>query len=183
MKRIAVTVFLSIGLLASCSDGDSSDREPAREGAAGLGDRMTTVDQVSSWIRDKAGDCAELTEQDPSDLRGFVGTDIVGLYEPYVAEWATCSVSPDVPKVAILLFTEDGQREFQESWREAMTAGTVADGPSFAFGNGFAVSAGALGVTKLDLYYLRCDYDDPKVRQLPADVPGCVFADPEHGHH
>lgn len=180
MKRIAVTVFLSIGLLTSCS---GEDPEPARDGVAALGDRMTTVDDVASWIRDRAGDCAEVTEQDRSELREFVGTDVAGLYEPYVAEWATCSVSPEFPRVGMLLFAGDGQREFQESWRNAMAAGSVADGPSFAFGNGFAVSAGFLRVSELDLYYLRCDYDDPKVPQLPADVAGCVFTDPEHGHH
>jgi hypothetical protein len=180
MKRFTVTVFLAIGLLVSCS---GEDPEPAPDGAAALGDRMTTMDDVVELIRDRAGDCADVTEQDPSDLRGFVGTDVAGLYEPYVAEWATCSVSPEFPKVAMLLFTVDGQREFQESWRNAMDEGSVADGPSFAFGNGFAVSAGFLGVSELDLYYLRCDYDDPKVPQLPADVAGCVFADPEHGHH
>ncbi len=180
MKRLAVSVFLSLGLLTSCS---GQELEPAPEGAAALGTRLTTVDEVSSWIRDQAGECAEVTEQEPSKLREFVGTDLVGLYEPYVAEWATCSVSPEFPKVGMLVFTGDGLREFQESWRDAMAAGTVADGPSFAFGNGFAVSAGFLGVSELDLYYLRCDYNDPKVPQLPADVAGCVFADSEHRHH
>jgi hypothetical protein len=63
-----------------------------------------------------------------------------------------------------------------------MTAGELAEGPTFAFGNGFAVSAGFLGVSELGLYYFRCDFVDPKVKQVPADEADCVFANPEFGH-
>ena len=102
---------------------------------------------------------------------------------PFVTEWITCAVSPEFPKVGVLLFAGDNQRKFQESWRDAMTNGELADGPSLVFGNGFAVSSGSLGTSTLGLYYFRCDYHDPQVRQVPSDVLGCVFAHPEHGHH
>lgn len=179
MKRVAAAFLVSLGLLAGCS---AAPRTVTR-GAGSLGPQPATMDELISWIEDTAGDCGDVEEQETDDLREFVGPAIAARYEPYVAEWVTCRVSPVFPKVGLLLFTAGAQRKFQESWRDAMTAGEVADGPSFAFGNGFAVSAGFLGVSELGLYYFRCDYDDPEVRQVPADVDGCVFANPEHGHH
>jgi hypothetical protein len=84
--------------------------------------------------------------------------------------------------VGLILFSGDQQRKFQESWSAAMTAGELDDGPSLAFGNGFAVSQGYLGTAKLGLFYFRCDYTEPRVHQVASDVPGCVFANPEHSH-
>ncbi len=179
MKHLAAALSISAGLLACCSPAPP----PATHGAAALGTRLSTMEDLVTWMADTAGECADVEDQEPTALRTFVGPDIAARFEPFVAEWVTCRVSPRFPKVGLLLFTGDAQREFQESWRDAMTGGEVADGPSFAFGNGFAVSAGLLGVRELGLYYFRCDYDDPRVRQVPADVDGCVFANPEHGHH
>jgi hypothetical protein len=178
MMRVAVTFLACACVLAGCAGV-----EPAvTRGAGALGERLTTMDELVDWMRDTAGECADVTTQDADDLRGFVGTDIAGQFEPYVEEWVTCEVSAEFPRVGLMLFADDAQREFQESWHDAMTAGELADGPSFAFGNGFAVSAGFLGVSELGLYYFRCDYVDPKVKQVPADVADCVFANPEHGH-
>jgi hypothetical protein len=179
MKRVATTFLASLCVLAGCS----SEGPTSTEGAGALGPQMSTVDEIVDWMRDTAGDCADVTAQGLDELTGFVGPDIAARFEPYVAEWVTCSVSEQFPKVGLLVFSDSGQRQFQESWHDAMTAGEVADGPTFAFGNGFAVSAGFLGVSELGLYYFRCDYDDPRVPQVPADVAGCVFANPEHGHH
>ncbi|HEX6353018.1 hypothetical protein [Actinophytocola sp.] len=178
MKRIVATFAAAACLLAGCAAAEPV----ATRGAGAIGERLVTMDEVVDWMRDTAGECADVTTQDLGDLRGFVGSDIAARFEPYVAEWATCSVSAEFPRVGLLLFTGDAQREFQESWHDAMTAGELADGPTFAFGNGFAVSAGFLGVSRLGLYYFRCDYVDPKVKQVPADVADCVFANPEHGH-
>lgn len=179
MRRLVTALLISTSVLAACSVPEPT----ATRGAASLGERLTTMDELVDWIDDTAGDCAEVTPREIAELRGFVGPDIAARFEPYVAEWATCRVSPEFPVVGLVLFSGDEQRKFQESWREAMTEGEIADGPTFAFGNGFAVSQGFLGISKLGLYYFRCDSTDPRVHQVLADVEGCVFANPEHGHH
>jgi hypothetical protein len=179
MRRLATALLISTGLLAACA---APAPTPSR-GAGSLGARMTTMDELVEWIDDTAGECAEVKARGIDELRGFVGPDIAARFEPYVAEWATCRVSPEFPVVGLILFSGDEQRKFQESWHAAMTEGEIADGPTFAFGNGFAVSQGFLGTSKLGLFYFRCDYLDPKVHQVPSDVEGCVFANPEHGHH
>jgi len=179
MRRLATVLMISAGLLAGCSVAPPA----ATRGAESLGARLTTMDDLVDWIVDTAGDCADVASHDLGELREFVGPDIAARFEPFVAEWATCHVSPEFPKVGLILFSGDEQRKFQESWHAAMTAGEIADGPSFAFGNGFAVSSGYLGVAVLGLYYFRCDYLDPQVHVVPSDVDGCVFANSEHGHH
>lgn len=177
MKRAALTFLAALCVLAGCSEA----RPSATRGAAALGDRLSTMEEVVEWMRDNAGECDNVSPQSLDALRGFVGTYNEARFTPYVAEWATCSVSNEFPRVALLLFSGDGQRKFQKSWHDSMTAGEVADGPSFAFGNGFAVSAGAFGATKLGLHWFRCDYTDAKSHIIPADEDGCVFAN-EHGH-
>jgi hypothetical protein len=179
MRRIATALLISAGVLAGCA----APGPTATRGAGSLGVRLTTVDEVVEWIDDTAGQCAEVRPREVGELHGFVGSDIAARFAPYVAEWATCRVSPEFPVVGLVVFDGDDQRQFQESWHAAMTAGEIADGPAFAFGNGFAVSAGFLGVSELGLYYFRCGHLDPRVHQVPADVEGCVFANPEHGHH
>lgn len=178
MKRVALTFLASLCALTACGVAEPA----ATRGAAALGDRLSTMDEVVDWMRDVAGDCSDVTAQEPDALRGFIGPENAARFEPYIAEWATCSVSNEFPRVGLVLFTGDGQRKFQKSWHDAITAGEVADGPSFAFGNGFAVSAGALGVSRLGLYWFLCDYTDTKVHRIPADEQGCVFANSEHGH-
>jgi hypothetical protein len=178
MKRATLTFLASLCALTACSAAGPA----ATRGAEALGDRLTTMDSVVDWMRDTAGECEDVTTQDTVALRGFVGPDMAARFEPYVAEWATCAVSAEFPRVGLVLFEGDAQREFQQSWHDAMTAGEVADGPSFAFGNGFAISAGALGVSRLGLYWFRCELTDPKVHRIPADEEGCVFANSEHPH-
>jgi hypothetical protein len=178
MKRVALTFLAALCALTACAGAEPA----ATRGAAALGDRLSTMDDLVDWMRDTAGECADVTTQDSEALRGFVGPDIAARFEPYVAEWATCAVSNEFPRVGLVLFEGDAQRKFQESWHDAMTAGEVADGPSFAFGNGFAVSAGAMGVSRLGLYWFLCEFTDPKVHRIPADEEGCVFANSEHLH-
>jgi hypothetical protein len=178
MKRVAVTFLASLCLLAGCSGVEPA----ATRGTGALGERLTTMDDLVDWMRDTAGECDNVTPQSLDGLRKFVGPDIAARFEPYVEEWVTCKVSSEFPKVGLLLFTGDAQRKFQESWHDGMKAGELGEGPTFAFGNGFAVSAGFLGVARLGLYFFRCDFVDPRVKQVPADVPDCVFANPEWGH-
>lgn len=179
MRRLATALLISTGLLAACA----TDGPTATRGAEALGTRLATMDELVDWIDDTAGECTEVTARELDELRGFVGADTAALVEPYVAEWATCRVSREFPMVGLILFSGDEQRKFQESWHAAMTAGEIAEGPTFAFGNGFAVSQGYLGTSKLGLHYFRCDYRDPSAHVIPSDVEGCVFANPEHGHH
>lgn len=178
MRRVALTFLASLCALTSCAGVAPT----ATRGAAALGDRLSTMEDVVDWMRDTAGECADVTPQKRDALVGFLGPDNAARFAPYVAEWATCSVSTEFPRVGLVLFTDDGQRKFQKSWHDDMTAGRVADGPSFAFGNGFAVSAGALGVTKLGLYWFLCDFTDLKVHRIPADEQDCVFVNSEHAH-
>jgi hypothetical protein len=179
MRPLVTALLISAGVLAGCA----VPAPTATRGAASLGARMTTVDEVVDWIDDRAGECAEVRRKEIGELRGFVGQDTAARFEPYVTEWATCRVSAQFPVVGLILFTGDEQRRFQESWQAAMAEGEIVDGPLFAFGNGFAISQGFLGTSKLGLFYFRCDHLDPKVHQVPSDVEGCVFANPEHGHH
>jgi hypothetical protein len=171
--------LITAGLLGGCSVAPPQ----AISGADALGARLTTMDELVDWIDDMAGDCTDVTNRDIGELNSFVGPEAAARFAPYVAEWATCRVSPEFPMVGLILFSGDQQRKFQESWHAAMTAGEIDDGPTFAFGNGFAVSQGYLGTAKLGLFYFRCDYLDPKVHQIAADVEGCVFANPEHMNH
>lgn len=179
MTRVALAFLAVLCTLSACAGVEPA----ATRGTAALGDRLSTMDEIVDWMRDTAGDCADVTPQPLAALRGFVGPDNAARFAPHVAQWATCSVSNEFPRVGLVLFTGDGQRKFQESWHDAMTGGEVADGPSFAFGNGFAVSAGALGVSRLGLYWFLCDFTDPNVHRIPADEQGCVFANSEHAHN
>jgi hypothetical protein len=165
-------------VLAGCT---SSPQPRADHGAAAITQPMTTMDELVDWIQDKTGSCDDAKPATREEFTQFVGPQLTALYEPFMAEWRTCSVSSSYPMVGLVLFND--MRAFQQSWRDAMTAGRVSDGPAFSFGNGFAVTSGFLGVSDLGLYYLRCDYDDPQVHQIAADVSGCVFANPEHSHH
>jgi hypothetical protein len=179
MRRLATTLLISTGLLAGCA----APPPTATRGAEALGAKVDTMDELVDWIDDNAGECAEVTAREIGELRGFVGPETAALVAPYVAEWSTCRVSPEFPMVGLILFSGDELRKFQESWHAAMTEGEIAEGPTFAFGNGFAISQGYLGTSKLGLHYFRCDYRDPTAHLIPSDVEGCVFANPDHGHH
>lgn len=176
--RARALAVCGVLVLAGCS---KQPPPPAAHGAAAITPAITTMAGVVDWVQEKTGSCDDARTEARDQFAQFVGPQLAGLYEPFVKEWSTCSVPPNYPKVGLVLFND--MTAFQESWRDAKKAGKVSDGPSFGFGNGFAVTAGFLGVHDLGLYYLRCDYDDPRVHQVSADVVGCVFANPEHSHH
>ncbi|MFC0107374.1 hypothetical protein [Kibdelosporangium aridum] len=167
-----------VGLLLLALTACSPQQPPPDQG---LGQPITSIDDLASLVKERAGGCRNVQTGTPQEFRQFVGTLFADMYQPYVTEWATCSVSADFPRVGLVLFKDF--KEFQASWRDAMTAGRVSDSPQFSFGNGYAVTQGYLGTAKLGLFYLRCNYNDPKVHQIPADVEGCVFANPEHRGH
>lgn len=159
-----------------------SPEAPPTQGSAALSPPMASMADLVTWVGEHAGSCHDVTSPPRDEYARFIGPQWAQLYEPFVAEWATCSVSTTFPKVGLLIFHSGRFADFQAHWREAMTAGEVSDGPAFGFGNGFAVTQGFLATSRLGLYYLRCHYDDPQVHRIPADVEGCVFANPEHHH-
>ncbi|MBP2326858.1 hypothetical protein JOF56_007243 [Kibdelosporangium banguiense] len=175
MRTALLTAFL---VLAGCT---STPPPLADHGAAAITQPITTMDELVRWMRSRTESCDDVRPASRQEFAQFVGPQLVDLYEPFMTEWTTCSLSSSYPKVGLVLIKD--MRAFQQSWRDAMTAGRVSDGPAFSFGNGFAITSGYLGIAELDLYYLRCNYDDPQVHQIPADVAGCVFANPEHSHH
>lgn len=179
MRRLATALLISTGLLAGCA----APAPTATRGVEALGPRLATMDELVDWIDDKVGECTQVKAREIGELRGFIGPDMAARFAPYVAEWVTCRLSREFPMVGLILFSGDDQRKFQESWRAAIDEGEIADAPTFAFGNGFAISQGFLGTSKLGLHYFRCDYFEPRVHKVPADVEGCVFANPEHGRH
>ncbi|MFD8497175.1 hypothetical protein [Amycolatopsis sp. NPDC059657] len=155
---------------------------PPPHGSAALSPPMASTTTLAAWVGERTGACRDVTTPSREDFARFIGPQWTTLYQPFVAEWATCSVPPNFPKVGLLVFRDGRFPEFQAHWREAMASGRVNDGPAFGFGNGFAVTQGFLATSRLGLYYLRCHYDDPQVHRIPADVEGCVFANPEHHH-
>ncbi|MGO1057111.1 hypothetical protein [Crossiella sp. CA198] len=181
VPRIAAALALTLALLAGCT------AEPvaplADRGAGALGPPITTMHALVDLVSDKTSGCTVARPGTPEQLGRLVGAELRELYEPYIAEWSTCAVPPSYPKVGLLLFAPGKQIEFQRAWRDAMAKGAVGEGPTLAFGNGFAVTSGFLGVYQLNLYYLRCAYADDKIRQIPADVDNCVFTQPPtHAH-
>jgi len=180
LKSVAAAL-LALTLIAGCAAKPVAPL--ADRGAGALGQPVTSMGQLVDLVSERTSGCTDARAGSTGELSRLVGTELLELYEPYVAEWSTCAVPPSYPKVGLLLFAPGKQTEFQRSWRDAMAKGTVGDGPTLAFGNGFAVTAGFLGVYQLGLYYLRCAYADDKVRQIPADVDNCVFAQPPAHEH
>jgi hypothetical protein len=171
-RRIPILALACV--LAGCASA------PADRGATALSEPITSMPSLVSWVQGATGSCADPKPASPQEFGQFVGPQLASLYEPFLAEWSTCWVSPSYPKVGLVLLKD--QSGFERSWRDAMTAGKVSDGPPFSFGNGFAITSGFLGVSELNLYYLRCHYRDPQVHQVPAGTEGCVYANPEHHH-
>jgi hypothetical protein len=182
MSRMAIPMrarFLAVLMVvAACS---APPPPLSDHGSGALTQPISTMNDLVDWMRQQTDACDDLSPASRDEFARFVGPQLAELYEPFVAEWATCSVPP-FPKVGLVLFQNDQFKAFQTSWRDAMAAGRVSDGPPFGFGNGFAVTQGFLGTSRLGLYYLRCYYDDPRVHQVQADVEHCVFANPEHTH-
>ncbi|MCP2330406.1 MULTISPECIES: hypothetical protein [Actinoalloteichus] len=161
---------------------DDHDHEAAEEtGAAAMGQSFDTALELASWVAEETGECADPTPASEEEFRDFVGPLLIGLYEPYVAEWATCAVPPH-DKLGLVIFDPDRFTEFQESWRDAVEEGEVRGNPDWSFGNGFAVTSGPTGAEEMGLHYLWCapvDIEDAHL--IPADAEGCDFA--HHGHH
>lgn len=156
---------------------DDPRLEPAGDtGTPALGQPVESMDELSSWVRDVTGECADVTAAGEDELADYLGPTRMTWYGPFVAEWATCRIEP-YDKLGLVLFEPGQQRALQEFWRRGLESGEIADNPDWAFGNGFAVTAGPLGTERLGLHYLWCEpVQAGDVRTIPADVDGCVYA-------
>jgi hypothetical protein len=150
---------------------------PAGEtGTPALSQPVETMDDLASWVRAVTGECADVTAAGEDELADYLGPTRVSWYGPFVAEWATCRIEP-YDKLGLVLFEPGQQRALQEFWLRGLESGEIADNPDWAFGNGFAVTAGPLGTERLGLHYLWCEpVEGTDAHTIPADVEGCRYA-------
>ncbi len=175
MWRIITTV--AVLLLAGCSS-----ENPVPAGDAALGQHFTSLRDVSTWVQQSTDECDDVKTETKEQLADYLGPQRYSWYEPFVAEWATCSVKPHA-KLGLVLFKPDQQRALQEFWHRGMSTGQLADNPDWAFGNGFAITAGQLGMERLGLRYLWCrPVDVPHANIVPAEVDGCTYVTWHHHH-
>jgi hypothetical protein len=157
---------------------DDPKLEPAGDtGTPALGQPIKTMDELSAWVRDMTGECHDVTKADDTELADYLGPTRVTWYGPFVAEWATCGIAP-YDKLGLVLFGPGQQRALQEFWQRGLASGQMADNPDWAFGNGFAVTAGPLGIDRLGLHYLTCEPTETSGEEhtVPADIEGCVYS-------
>jgi hypothetical protein len=149
-------------------------------GTPALGQPMTSMADLSAWVREATGECVDLSPASMDELAEYLGPVRLGWYQPFVGEWATCGIQP-YDRLGLVLFEPGQQRALQEFWSRSLASGELAENPDWAFGNGFAVTAGPLGAERLGLRYLWCQpVDDPDAHTVPADVDGCVYATTHH---
>ncbi|GGS32788.1 MULTISPECIES: hypothetical protein [Actinokineospora] len=175
-----------LAALTACSDAGHHDDPmliPAgSSGAAALGQPVTELDTLVDWVQNATDECDDAEPATEQDLRDYLGPTRFPWYASYVGAWATCKVAP-YEKIGLVVFAPGAQAAFQESWAAALRAGEDRSNPDWAFGNGFAVTAGPLGVERLGLRYLMCEPGDiPAEGAVPSDVEGCVFAALGHRH-
>lgn len=193
-----VALLLAAGCGSGTSDSGTSDRGPAghghhdpasdprlvpagSSGTPALGQPVESMRDLASWVRETTGECASVSAASRDDLADYLGPMRVAWYEPFVAEWATCAIEP-YDTLGLVLFEPGQQRELQAFWLRGLASGEIADNPDWAFGNGFAITAGPLGTERLGLRYLWCEpVEDPDAETIPADIDGCVYA--TAGHH
>jgi hypothetical protein len=179
----AVAVLLMAGCTSepTAAQHHNNNLVPAgSSGSAALGQHFTSLRDVSTWVQQTTDECDDVQPASKEELASYLGPLRYSWYEPFVAEWATCSVKP-YAKLGLVLFKPDQQRALQEFWQRGMSAGQLADNPDWAFGNGFAVTAGQLGIERLGLRYLWCKpVDVPHAETVAADVDGCTFVTWQH---
>jgi hypothetical protein len=183
MKRLA-TALAAVLALGACSSGGHHDDPmliPAGStGVAALGQPMADLDRVVSWVQKVTDECDDASPATSEQLAEYLGPQRFEWYSEYVAQWATCKVAP-YDKIGLVVFEPQAQKALQEAWIAALKAGEERSDPDWAFGNGFAVTAGALGVEEMGLRYLMCEKGEiPGAEVVASDVEGCVFAAFDH---
>jgi hypothetical protein len=183
VRRIA-TALLGLALLAAC--GQTVDphaaHHPAPTRVVAPAGPFTTLDEVVKWTQAASGECKDVKTASMADFASYLGADRAKLYEPFVAEWATCAVPP-FSKVGLVLFKPDGARGLQEFWRQGLSNGTLTENPDFSFGDGFAITSEELGTNELGLRHLWCKpVEGSEAEQAPAGVDGCVYATTKSHH-
>ncbi|WNV83260.1 hypothetical protein [Umezawaea sp. Da 62-37] len=185
--RAITAAFTGLLLLAACASTDPladphAGHHPATSTTIYPAGPFTTLDEVVRWTRAASGQCADAKAATMPEFASYLGADRARLYEPFVAEWATCSVPP-FSKVGLVLFKPDGVRALQESWKRGLADGTLTENPDFGFGDGFALTSEELGTGELGLRHLWCrPVAGTDAEQEPAGVDGCVFARTEDHH-
>ncbi|OLF19016.1 hypothetical protein [Actinophytocola xanthii] len=195
---LVVTAVVAL-LLAGCGGDEPSGTQPAHRSDSGhshqhspeddpnlapagdsgtpaLGQPVETMAELSTWVREVTGECHPVNAASRAELVEYLGPVRGEWYAPFVAQWATCGIEP-FDELGLVLFEPGQQRALQEFWRRGLAEGRIADNPDWAFGNGFAITAGTLGTERLGLRYLWCEpVAATKARTVPADVEGCVYA-------
>lgn len=165
-------------VLAGCATATPDAPDPTHDHAPTP--TLTSMTDLAAWVRERTGECADLAPASTADLAEYLGPVRVRWYEPFVAEWATCAIEP-YDRLGLVLFKPGHQRALQEFWARGLASGELTENPDWAFGDGFAVTAGPLGTERLGLRYLWCTpVDDPDAHTVPAGVEGCVYATPSH---
>lgn len=178
--RCAALVALLVGSVA-CSSAATGSTGLA---ANGLGPPLATSSEVAEWVREKTGECDDVTPRTMEEFAEFVGPLRAKLYAPYVAEWSTCKAGP-YERLGLVVFQREELADFQRAWQAAVTSGEVSDSPDFRFGNGFALS-GTLGLEVLALHELRCTPVRPGEdvgHTVAAEADGCVYTQAPGHHH
>lgn len=106
------------------------------------------VDGIAAWLNDLTGECSKVRKGD--DFTSFAGPARAKVYEPFVAEWGTCTKEPYQRLGLIVL-----RPGIDQAWRAALASGEVRGDPDLAFGDGFALT-GSIGMEHLGLKRLEC---------------------------
>jgi hypothetical protein len=122
------------------------DRRAAR--AQPTPDLARGVDGIAAWLNDLTGECGEVRKD--GDFASFAGPVRSKVYEPFVAEWGTCTKEPYQRLGLIVL-----RPGIEDAWRKALASGEVRGDPDLAFGDGFALT-GSIGMEHLGLRRLEC---------------------------
>lgn len=141
MKR-AILALLVVGSVACALLVARAESTP---------DLTRGVDGIAAWLNDLTGECAEV--QPGEDFTAFAGPVRAKVYEPFVAEWGTCTKQPYQRLGLIVL-----RPGLEQAWPKAVASGAVRGDPDLAFGDGFALT-GSIGMEHLGLRRLECTPD------------------------
>ncbi|GAB2816599.1 hypothetical protein [Lentzea nigeriaca] len=106
------------------------------------------VDGIAAWLNQVSGGCTDVRKG--GDFTAFAGPVRAKVYEPFIAEWGTCT-KPPYEQLGLLVLRPG----LDEAWRKALVSGEVRGDPDLVFGDGFAIT-GSTGMEHLGLKRLEC---------------------------